>query len=80
MPEKNPDAERWGGPGSSHQDRDQPPPDPVVKDSDDPDHLSKHSQISGGGEQDIHSGHASGMKRDQQASSREKQREADNRD
>lgn len=80
MPEKNPEAQRWGGPGSSHQDRTEPPPDPVVKDADDPDHQSKHTQVSGGGgEGDIHSGHAPGMKRDQQASSREKSRENDNR-
>ena len=26
MPEKNPEAQRWGGPGSSHQDRTEPPP------------------------------------------------------
>lgn len=81
MPGKNPEAQRWGGPGSSHQDRTETPPDPVVKDADDPDHPSKHSQVSGGGgERDIHKGHAPGMKRDQQASSGEKQREVDNRD
>ena len=80
MPEKNSEAQRWGGPGSSHQDRKESPPEPVVKDADDPDHQSKHSQVSGGGEPDIHNGHAPGMKRDQQASSEEKQRENDNRD
>jgi len=72
MTAKTPETERWGGPGSSHQDRDQSPPDPVVKDPDDPDHLSDHSRVSGGGgERDVHKGHAPEMKRDRQASSEE---------
>lgn len=73
MPEKHPNTERWGGPGSSHENRKAPPPDPTVKDPDDPAHLSRHSQISGGGgEPDVHKGHAPEMKRDRQASSEEK--------
>lgn len=73
MPEKHPNTERWGGPGSSDQNRNQTPPDPTVKDPDDPAHLSRHSQVSGGGgERDVHKGHAPEMKRDRQASSDEK--------
>lgn len=80
MPEKNPNADRWGGPGSSHQDRTEPRPDPVVKDPDDPDHLTRHTQISGGGgEPDIHRGHAPGMKGAGQANSQEKRRETEDR-
>lgn len=77
MTDRKPDPERWGGPGSSHQNADQDPPDPTVKDPGDPDHLSKHSQVSGGGgEPDVHKGHAPEMKRDAQASAQEKAAEA----
>ena len=80
MPEKHLDADRWGGPGSSHQDRNEPKPDPVVKDADAPDHLSPRSQVSGGGgETDIHSRHTAKGKQDRQASSEEKRHERDNR-
>jgi len=30
-----PNADRWGGPGASHEDRSKPKPDPLVKDADD---------------------------------------------
>ncbi len=80
MPEKNPEADRWGGPGSSHQDSNEPKPDPVVKDADAPDHLSPRSQVSGGGgETDIHTNHTAKGKQDRQASSEEKWHERDNR-
>jgi len=79
MPGKTPNADRWGGPGSSHEDRSKPRPDPVVKDRDAPDHLSPRSQISSGGETDIHHGHSARAKRDKQASSEEKRHERDNR-
>ena len=80
MPDKTPEADRWGGPGSSHQDRNEPRPDPLVKDADAPDHLSPRSQISGGGgETDIHTRHTAEGKRDRQASSEEKRHERDNR-
>ena len=81
MPEKNEEAMRWGGPGSSHQDRTEPMPDPTVKDADAPDHLSPRSQISGGGgETDIRHGHSAEAKRDRQATSEEKRHERDGRD
>ena len=80
MPEKNSEADRWGGPGSSHQDRYEPKPDPLVKDADAPDHISPRSQVSGGGgETDIHSRHTAKGKQDRQASSEEKRHERDNR-
>ena len=76
MPQKHPNTERWGGPGASHEDRTRPQPAPTVKDADDPDHVSRHTQISGGGgESDVHGGHAPDMKRDQQASAQEKRAE-----
>ena len=49
MPDKHPNAERWGGPGASHEDRSKPKPDPLVKDADDPDHFERQSNVSGGG-------------------------------
>lgn len=80
MPNKNDETLRWGGPGSSHQNADQAPPDPMVKDPDDPDHLSPRSQISGGGgEGDIRHGHAPEAKARKQASSEEKRHEDDGR-
>jgi hypothetical protein len=80
MPQKHPQTDRWGGPGASHENRDRPKPDAVVKDADAPDHLSPRSQISGGGgEHDVHKGRNSGAKRDKQASSQEKKHELDGR-
>jgi hypothetical protein len=73
MPDKHPNTERWGGPGSSHEDATEPPPDPTVKDPDDPDHFTKRSQVSGGGgEGDRRHGHDPEAKRDKQATSEEK--------
>lgn len=67
---------RWGGPGASHENRDEPRPDPTVKDRDDPDHLSQHSQVSGGGgERDVHAGHSPESKGAPQASDGEKRRD-----
>lgn len=64
---------RWGGPGASHENRDKPRPDPVVKDRDDPDRYSRHSKVSGGGgEADVRHGHPASRKRDFQASDAEK--------
>lgn len=63
MPDKHPNTERWGGPGSSHEDRSEQRPDPTVKDADDPDRQTRHSQVSGGGgEQDVHHSHNPGEK------------------
>lgn len=80
MPDKQSRADRWGGPGSSHQDRSEPRPDPLVKDADAPDHISPRSQVSGGGgERDIHGGHSAKAKGAHQATSQEKRHERDNR-
>jgi hypothetical protein len=79
MPTHNDNADRWGGPGSSHEDRTRPKPDPVVKDADAPDHLSPRSQLSAGGERDVHHGHSPEAKHATQATSEEKRHERDNR-
>jgi hypothetical protein len=78
MPHKTESADRWGGPGSSHEDRTKPKPNPIVKDADAPDHLSPRSQVSSGGEHDIHHGHSPEAKGGKQASSEEKRHERDN--
>ena len=76
MPEKLPQTRRWGGPGSSHENAHRDPPDPTVKDPDDPDHFSRHSQVStGGGERDVHRRHDAMGKRRKQAGEGEKSHE-----
>lgn len=73
MPDKHPNSERWGGPGASHEDRTKPKPDPMVKDADDPDHINKHSKVSGGGgEADVHHAHDPGRKGTFQSPSEQK--------
>lgn len=75
MPDKNPAAERWGGPGASHENAKRPPPDPLVKDADDPDRYSRHSKVSGGGgEADVHQSHDPDRKGDFHASDAEKRK------
>jgi hypothetical protein len=75
MPKKNPETRRWGGPGSSHEDATQPPPDPTVKDPDDPDRYSRHAKVSGGGgETDLHHAHAASRKRDFEANKAQKEK------
>ena len=65
-------ADRWGGPGASHENRRKPPPDPVVKDPGDADRYSRHSHVSGGGgEADVHHAHPAGRKRSFQSSDAE---------
>lgn len=76
MPEKHPNTDRWGGPGASHEDRSKPRPDPTVKDPDDPDRYSRHSQVSGGGgETDLHHAHAENLKSDFEAGDAEKSKD-----
>jgi len=64
MPQKHENTDRWGGPGASHENRNKPKPDPMVKDADAPDHINKHSKVSGGGgEADVHHAHDPHRKR-----------------
>jgi hypothetical protein len=72
MPRRAPGADRWGGPGASHENRNRPKPDPMVKDADDPDRYSRHSKVSGGGgEADIHHDRTPSHKRRFQSSEAE---------
>ena len=69
----SPNADRWGGPGASQEDRSKPKPDPMVKEPDDPDRYSRHSEVSGGGgEGDAHHGHAVNRNRDFEANDAQK--------
>lgn len=80
MTEKHSGADRWGGPGASHENRNKAKPDPLVKDADAPDHLSPRSQISGeGGERDIHRRHTTSAMKAKQGSTEEKRHEIDGR-
>ena len=42
LPDKNPAADHWGGPGAGRENAKQPRPDPMVEDRDDPDRYSRH--------------------------------------
>jgi hypothetical protein len=74
MPDKNPAADRWGGPGGGGENTKQARPDPTVKDADDADRYSRHSKISGGGEADIRHAHDPDRKEDFQAGDAEKKK------
>jgi hypothetical protein len=59
MPDKHPNSDRWGGPGSSHENRAKPRPVPEV----DPRAPGATNDIKshvsgGGGERDIRHSHA----------------------
>ena len=74
--DRSPNADRWGGPGASHENRDKPKPDPTVKDADDPDRQTHHSQVSGGGgETDLRHGHSADLKHDFEAGKGEKSKD-----
>ena len=49
MPEKHPNTERWGGPGSSHQDRTKPIPEKIEPRPDGAPTNPPVSRVSGGG-------------------------------
>ncbi|MBO9547236.1 hypothetical protein [Caulobacter sp.] len=75
MAQHSDNTERWGGPGSSHENRDKSPPDPTVKDPDDPDRYSRHSKVSGGGgETDLRHAHDPQLNHDREASDAEKRK------
>lgn len=63
MPDKNPNTERWGGPGSSNEDATKPAPahadtrKPGTPTNDRESHIS-----GGGGERDSHHGHNASSK------------------
>lgn len=65
MPDKNPETERWGGPGSSHENADKPAPhkgDPRAPGE--PTNTPFSHVSGGGGERDRHHAHDAHGKRD----------------
>ena len=70
MPEKNENTRRWGGPGSSDQNRDKPEPqrgDPRAPGE--PTNTPFSHVSGGGGERDRHHGHDVRAKRDTEENS-----------
>jgi hypothetical protein len=58
MPDKHANTERWGGPGSSHEDRSKPQPPKVDARVPGTPTNDRRSHISGGGgERDSHHSH-----------------------
>jgi hypothetical protein len=73
MPEKNENTHRWGGPGSSQQDRTEPEPQKGDPRSPGEPTNTPFSHVSGGGgERDRHHGHDAKAKRDSEENSRER--------
>ena len=73
MPDKHPNTERWGGPGSSHENADQDPPkkqDPRAPGE--PTNTPFSHVSGGGGERDRHHAHDEHGKRDFQENSQER--------
>lgn len=65
MPGKHKDAERWGGPGASHEDRNEPKPEKPAGTPQRLDRQSDRSAVSGGGgERDKHHSRDPEMKGD----------------
>lgn len=64
MPDKHPNTERWGGPGSSHEDRNKPKPaDPPAQPEGAASTNPRVSQVSGGGgERDEKHSHVDSMR------------------
>jgi hypothetical protein len=73
MPEKNPNTDRWGGPGSSQQDRSDPEPHKGDPRSPGEPTNTRFSHVSGGGgERDRHHGHDAKAKDDSEENSRQR--------
>lgn len=75
MPEKNENTHRWGGPGSSHENRDKPEPQKGDPRSPGEPTNTPYSHVSGGGgERDRHHGHDPDNKRDYEENSEQRRK------
>jgi hypothetical protein len=75
MPDKHPNTHRWGGPGSSHEDRSKPEPPPVETRSPGEPTNTPYSHVSGGGgERDRRHSHDPREKRNFQENSAERRK------
>ena len=65
MPHQHPNADRWGGPGASHEDRSKEKPDPRTKPGpDEPTNVRFSHESGGGGERDSRHSHDPKLKSD----------------
>lgn len=73
MPDKHPNTERWGGPGSSHEDRTEPKPEKSdPRHPGEPTNTPYSHQSGGGGERDRRHAHDDGAKRYHQENSEQR--------
>lgn len=73
MPDKTPSTRRWGGPGSSHEDRSKPaPPRGEPRFAGEPTNTPYSHLSGGGGERDRRHGHDPSQKRDSEENSRQR--------
>ncbi len=70
MPHKNPETERWGGPGASHEDRTEKQPEQrETRAPGEPTNTPYSGVSGGGGERDRHHAHDVEGKRDTEQNS-----------
>ena len=74
MPDKHPNTERWGGPGSSHEDRSEPKPEKGDPRAPGGPTNTPFSHVSGGGERDRHHAHDAEGKRDTEENSADRRK------
>jgi hypothetical protein len=75
MPDKNPNTHRWGGPGSSHEDRTEPEPKKGAPRHPGEPTNTPYSHVSGGGgERDRHHSHDPKQKRDFEENSEQRRK------
>ena len=75
MPRKHENTERWGGPGSSHEDASKPKPaDHDPRAPGEPTNTPFSHVSGGGGERDRHHGHDTEAKRDTQENSTQRRK------
>jgi len=73
MPQKNPNTRRWGGPGSSHENRaEPPPPDRDPRQAGEPTNTPYSHVSGGGGERDRRHSHDPRQKRDFEENSQDR--------
>jgi len=75
MADKHPASRRWGGPGASHEDRTEPPPQPrETRGKREPTNTRASHVSGGGGERDLHHGHDPHLERDFEAPSKQRRK------
>lgn len=76
MADKHPNAERWGGPGASHENASQPTPPKVdPRAAGEPTNTPYSGVSGGGGERDRHHAHDVEGKRDTEQNSEDRRKD-----